>query len=594
MAKRNVAVAIGIGRANPLPFLRGALNGATQFHQWAAALGYQSRLITDQANPVTLATLRAELEQLLSGDEIHRVLLYFAGHGMMRGAAESLWLLSDWFTEEKAVHVDGLRRKIQDYGVEQIAIFADACRSLPDNIRLADLTADKVLGRGPKPNARVPAVDKFVATQEGTQTFSLPGPRPDDARCLFTGVLLQGLWAVRQEAVSTLVPGRVTSSSLGDFLRNEVPAIAGRYEWEVEPDVAWSFPDQDNIYFGNFNGPAPLPPSFPAWPDPATVAAAMGPAPRRSARPAAPAAAPPGAERGAPVPTLQVRLETQPRPETVRTRSALAVSGAAVTAIWTRDDIQMVPEAGALTFASAAGVLTDSAPVLLELSDGLFAALTAIPDFIGSVVCDGDGVAALVYHKVKERRLGDITAFTQTAVARMYANDLKPSDAMDFAMQLREGKHSAPVLGAISAYLYDALGDVDSIRQMAFYYAMNSEAIPYDVALMAQLYCYPQNGKLIANVPPVAARQPRTEKEKKHPGVFSATGDASSVVSGLWPWLSQGWVFLDDPTDVESRIVLPGIERLIGELTKSPFATLKPAGGKQLAQLAGLTRRRID
>src|SRR4051812_47379819 len=96
--KRMAALVIGVGDAKPLPYLSGALNGARAFHAWAAALGYDATLLVDDEKPITLGRLREELEELLAPSKgaIHRLLIYFAGHGLIREAEEGLWLLSDW------------------------------------------------------------------------------------------------------------------------------------------------------------------------------------------------------------------------------------------------------------------------------------------------------------------------------------------------------------------------------------------------------------------------------------------------------------------------------------------------------------------
>src|SRR3954447_25441140 len=96
--KRKVAVVIGVGQAKPLKYLSGAVNGARDFSQWAQALGYEVKLISDEpdaktgkATSVTMNRLRTELEQVLlraDAPPIHRLILYFAGHGLVREADE--------------------------------------------------------------------------------------------------------------------------------------------------------------------------------------------------------------------------------------------------------------------------------------------------------------------------------------------------------------------------------------------------------------------------------------------------------------------------------------------------------------------------
>ena len=64
-----------------------------------------------------------------------------------------------------------------------------------------------------------------------------------------------------------------------------------------------------------------------------------------------------------------------------------------------------------------------------------------------------------------------------------------------------------------------------------------------------------------------------------------------SVVGSAWPWMRQGWTFLEDPVDVETTLILPGLADLVPRLTRNRFATLDAEGGQRLATLFGLQRR---
>ena len=68
------AVSIGVSSAKPLKYLGGAVNCARWFHEWAQALGYESRLLVDDPDPVTLARLSGELQSMLSGAASNRPL----------------------------------------------------------------------------------------------------------------------------------------------------------------------------------------------------------------------------------------------------------------------------------------------------------------------------------------------------------------------------------------------------------------------------------------------------------------------------------------------------------------------------------------
>jgi hypothetical protein len=82
---------------------------------------------------------------------------------------------------------------------------------------------------------------------------------------------------------------------------------------------------------------------------------------------------------------------------------------------------------------------------------------------------------------------------------------------------------------------------------MAHFYIGHYQPIPYDIALLAELKGEWRDGRLWAQVPAVAAREPRTEAERPFSWTHEATPEGQGVVGGLWPWMRQGWTFLDAP-----------------------------------------------
>jgi hypothetical protein len=581
------ALAIGVSQATPLPFLGGAVNGARAFHEWAQALGYESRLVTDESEPVTVPRLRNQLEGLLAGDGsgTHRLLIYFAGHGVIREVEEGLWLLSDWNQDLRAVAVEALKRRLYLYPVEQVAFFADACRSLPADIDIADLTPDALLGRGPGPRSDPPpAIDKFIAAQDGTRTYMIPGPTPEGDRCLFSGVLLEGLWGTNRSAFSTLLPAKVTSRSLGKYLQTEVPRVAATYRSMLMPSVSPTFPEGDDVYFGD--GPQVTPPVFPDWPPVDEVMTLEPGVPSEQRRADSQGAR----SKGRPI---EDQLRWQHRPNHFETRSGFAVDGVGVVGMWTTPDlvaeVDVRPDWWRIHPAERV-FLELPAPVLIELASGVFGAATALPDFIVSVVATDHGVSALVYREVYSEP--QVAKATEDAIGRLERGGLRADAATDLAVELRHGKHVDPVRGVISAYLYDSIDDVDSIRRMAFYYIEHGQAIPYDIALLAQLEGERRSdGLLWATVPSVSSREPRTERESRISWTHTATPQMTGVVGGFWPWLRQGWALLDDPAPDGSTLVLPGLIELTEELTPARFASLTHAGGRRLAEMFNLVKR---
>ena len=588
---RDVSLAIGVASARPLPYLSGAINGARAFHEWASKVGYDSTLLTDEDEDVTLPRLRQTLDAILApaNGPIHRMLLYFAGHGLIREAEEGLWLLSDWYREQRAVLVELLKRRLYKHDIQQIAIFSDSCRSLPPDITAADLTPDGVLGQGPLPLRQLPT-DKFAAAQDGTATFMVPGATPEEDRCLFTGVLIEGLWGKNPKAFSKLLKDKVTSRSLGAYLNTEVSERAKSYQRKLAPTISPTFPEDDDIYFYSGSGEPPPPPAFPDWPSPQSVAS-------MELRGVDEELLPP--DRGAPLeedapapPTpLLARMRDQPRPEGFETGAGFAVDGPPIQGVWTTPDVFAErhgdPNWWRLMHRSDS-VLLSSAPVLIEFEDGVFAAAAAIPQFIATVLRDGRGVSALVYRPVRRGR--DTAKIAERAIDIMESGALRANDLSVLAVKLRREKHVDPVLGVISAYLYDSIGDIDNIRRMAFYYVRRNQPIPFDIAMLAQLRGEWRGDVLWAHVPPVSAGAPPEGDEEPPEWTYAATPATSGEVGGLWPWMRQGWPFLDDPAEDGSTLVTPGLIEVSNHLMSGRFTTLDPEGGRKLARIFNLNK----
>jgi hypothetical protein len=143
-------LALGVSDAPPLEYLQGAENGAKAFGAWAKNLGIPTEILTDEEQPVGFDTVKTAFDRLFAGKpKISRLLIYFAGHGLARDAAEDLWLLSQWSTTERAVSVRGLVYKVARYGVEQLTVVSDACRSPAASDQSAELFGDPVLDKGP-------------------------------------------------------------------------------------------------------------------------------------------------------------------------------------------------------------------------------------------------------------------------------------------------------------------------------------------------------------------------------------------------------------------------------------------------------------
>ena len=284
----------------------------------------------------------------------------------------------------------------------------------------------------------------------------------------------------------------------------------------------------------------------------------------------------------------QLRKQQLPPPGT-RVSSGITAEGADGPRLWLGHGLTARPigPAGSWSIGhDGSSSLDVPAPALLEFSDGRFAATVVLPRLFACVVRDDYGVTGLVYCDLDAPRGG--AAPVEEALAALDSGALRADTADDLAVRLREWKHADPVLGVISAYLYDATGDIDSIRRMASFYVQHGQAIPYDIALLGGLHGGRTEHGFVVEVPEVKEREPRTDAERDKPWTHCRMDATRGLVGGLWPWMRQGWIFLDDPGDVGSPLILPGLVGRRPGLTRSRFATLEKDAAHVLAGMCGL------
>jgi hypothetical protein len=201
---------------------------------------------------------------------------------------------------------------------------------------------------------------------------------------------------------------------------------------------------------------------------------------------------------------------------------------------------------------------------------------------------DDSGVAALVYDLVGSKP-SDYEAAAQAIVA-MENGSLRADAATDLAIKLRKEKHRDPVLGVISAYLYEAIGDVESIRRMAGYYVQENQPIPYDIALLALVPGYKNDGHLWVQPPPVEKSSPRTEAEAEHSWTYSEMHAMEGLVAGRWPWMRQGWAYIEQPVEIEVPLIEQNLAGLAQHIARSRFTTLDAEGAQLLIEIFSLQR----
>ena len=493
---KKCAVVIGVDRTRGLPALSAAAAGAREFAGWAEQQGLQVALLTDaDGGSVALRDVKKAVRGFVEARTFSQMLVFFAGHGLLRGPDYELWLLSDAPEDpDEAVNVAGSIWNARNAGLPHLVFISDTCRSRPDTMRLSQVSGG-ILFPSADPQPPRPAVDVFYATLPGDPALEAPvGESAANYRGLFTHCLLKGLRGeVARAIVSTGRPPTqrhaVGAWELKAYLEEAVPELAASISVALQqnPEIrVESHPplalaevervpeDDDSLAFS---------PPTAKQRDPLRSLRARG---EDLSRAVASIQEAQGRERGA-------------------MRTGFMVVGAAVArAIVGGGRCEVFDAAGvaAIRVEDAAGEVVaegggEAAPgrtLLVQLAHGSGAALAVLPGMIGTVVVEGGRVVTVDYSPASGtaksaaglcgQELEDRRAFVAVA-ARNGVFQLGRDGGRFGGVFLRGLKALDPTLGLYAAYAYAQAGDFAGIDAIYTHLRREPEPVLFDVALLA-------------------------------------------------------------------------------------------------------------
>ena len=206
--------------------LPGALTASEELVAWALKATtkpvYKVEVVTDRAGePVTIKRVKEAFDELL-GEDLERLIVHFAGHGIRGDTGRPLWLLSKAATLGEAINPHTLKRRLRRYSVKQITIIGDACRkysTFGEEIGSGSGVVD--LAVGPLSDREE---DSFLGAADGMPAYMVEKKGGKPAYTIFTRTLVDGL---NGEALVPKINDRsVVSRSLVYFLRKEAPKRA--------------------------------------------------------------------------------------------------------------------------------------------------------------------------------------------------------------------------------------------------------------------------------------------------------------------------------------------------------------------------------
>ncbi len=623
----NLCVAVGVSNyGQGMEALPGAGQAAREISKWAELAGYRTLVITDEKDdkgkrvPVTVDRLKGELEAILQSTVVERIIFYFAGHGTIASAASEKWLLSKAVEEpDEAIDRTSFLRQLATYNIPQVALFIDACRSQ------SKMGLD-VHGRGVIRNSGAertnPEVDIFLAASLGDSAFHVKDTKTGEYRCLFTDVLLTGLYGRHPLAIARNYHPEapaVVSRTLKEFVKEEVTKKAAAINKKADAQIDAGFQLPNDVYL--------------------KITEAR-------AEEVASQAEPPVGLGGGLMLDLPVGVGRREPWEVVVTAQHTPVERGNEEAA--REALELVVpgflKSGALKRADGSYHLPDEIrrygdglhglavwskiPREIATSDPLPLVLTKDPQFL-VVRCEGGSTNAFVQTNAQNwcfvpllRGLLNCISFSETSMTAMsfvdvrfeggseglergyrevlgplLTGDLRARDANWLADRIRYIKHANPVMGVIAAYLYAASGDVDNIVRMAHYYFGAYQPVPFDIAMLgaSQLRWNrdPEQGfKVVADFPAVIkGREDKSSKERRPEFSRIGFGERAGLeVAGFMPWMTQGWNLFER----EQRMEIPGaLLEIRAEVLRGVFTSLSQQAGSYLLKELGFNRLRV-
>lgn len=525
---KRALVAIGVDKTGGLPTLKAAADGASKIAAWASSQGFDSVLLTDKSKPVTLADVTASIHEVVNKRIYDQLVVYFSGHGLLKGSNYEVWLLSGApINPNEAVNVTGSIDLSRNCGISHVVFISDACRSMPNTMGM-NYVLGGVIFPAQQPRPLSPEVDTFYATVPGNPALEVP---PDEAatnyRGIFTDCLLEALLGrvsgvVREIAEPTgpkhVIPSRPLKSYLLDAVPDAASAVSIKLQQHPEIRVESDLPK----YLGEIltapvvayapPGTGPTGPSMPSpSPSPRTPSTSdaleiLKQAHFLGRKDLLSTETMKGDSGQAMSREIEELLNARGR-LSFETRTGFTVHGAkVVSAITTGTPCDVFEESGLsqvrvhIDPQNLTGFVYESRSTVMRFHMGSGVCLAALPGFIGTVVVAEEGrVLAVNYTPARgteryneyEMVADDLErrrAFAAVA-ARNGSFSLDRKEAVDAARYLRMLKAIDPTLGIYAAYAYAQAGDQEGVESVHRYMAESTSGyhppVPFDVAMLA-------------------------------------------------------------------------------------------------------------
>lgn len=507
---KKCAVIIGINKAGNLPILNAAVSGAIDFSKWAISQGFEVTLLTDDASQVTTSEIKKVIKKYVSEKTFSQLIIFFAGHGILKGANDEYWLLSDAHNDpDEAVNVSASRYFAFNAGIPHVTFISDACRSATNNVRMSQITGSVIFPNG-VPAQQNPDIDMFFATKPGDQAWEIKDEQDalSNYKGIFTSCIVDGLVGNVDDIISQLnINGEnlavVLPYDLKKHLEKKVPAVAEEIKITLRQypmiEVTSHSPTHLSV-IGDWNkigptlvkkagGPKPLGDetykSFNYFDDTdfdiKKVLNSKG-----------------DKEIEEDISLEIEKLVSAKGRESFETQTGFSIIGT--------HDFEIILDRGRCEMLSEDGYKhmrlfpnQETKTLLFITKDGMGTPIAVLPGFIGNVLVDNDRVVNVNYIPSRNNnRYNDYIIRSSEISLRRAASALAARHGsfrisgnkysiMGVASYLRNDKALDPTLGLYAAYAYAQAGKDRDIKSVFEYMKDEPEPVLYDVKVLATI-----------------------------------------------------------------------------------------------------------
>ncbi len=554
-----IAVSKYTGSYSDLP---GVITSARKLYNWAIQseedCNYKVLYLgDDEYEKIDTNLVCTKVRDFLDNNFINRLVVYFAGHGIVRSVGDQYWLLSDAAIDSiQGIDVERFRRGLLKYNIGshqddfegQLCIIADACRNTAS--AATEFVGHPILTRTTEMNRNI-QYDRFLSTTLGNYSFQIESDNDEQAYCLFSEVLIEALAGKAKDAVQTefhQYQPAVTNHKLSQYLKKEVKKRSNEIGEDMVPDTTTGIHPPFNYY-------------------------------KKLTEPLNDADFQSTEEFVMPVGSIMSINEQSKRDEDG------ALNNWIDSRKQTIEDLKQRISSDYIRFLrdvnpSNSIILSDFSPKAIALpnkdstchvfqKENLYNILVRlhygfpvliqqdekwiiIPNYPNVVsVISNDLPCDVLFLKtgesIENNQLWDsyLSDFSNLAGSI----PLRAEDALKFADKIRVGKEKYPHQSVTAGYLYEFSNDYANITRTAHYMVENTGTVPFDLALLCAEKIFWRSDysgyKAYADLPEIGAL-PNTQQNQERPSYTKKSFDARKNVPllGMVPIFSQGWKFM--------------------------------------------------